>query len=252
VSPSHLPTESITPHSASAASRRPLVAGIDGAPGGWVVVTVGCDDDDPADVRLVPDLLGVVAQIDAGTLAAVAIDIPIGLAADGARRADVEARQRLGPRRSSVFPAPVRSVLAATTYEEACSLSRTTCGKAISKQLFNILPKIREVDALVTPQRQQRLFEMSPELSLAVLAGTPMAHPKTMPAGRAERIAALGRVFNAEEIERHLTTAPRGAGRDDILDAFAGAWTARRHAAAQHLQLGGDLDAHGLRMEVIA
>jgi predicted RNase H-like nuclease len=252
VSPSHLPTESITPHSASAASRRPLVAGIDGAPGGWVVVTVGCDDDDPADVRLVPDLLGVVAQIDAGTLAAVAIDIPIGLAADGARRADVEARRRLGPRRSSVFPAPVRSVLAATTYEEACSLSRTTCGKAISKQLFNILPKIREVDALVTPQRQQRLFEMSPELSLAVLAGTPMAHPKTTPAGRAERIAALGRVFNAEEIERHLTTAPRGAGRDDILDAFAGAWTARRHAAAQHLQLGGDLDAHGLRMEVIA
>jgi predicted RNase H-like nuclease len=203
-------------------------------------------------VRLVPDLLGVVAQIDAGTLAGVAIDIPIGLAEDGARRADVEARQWLGPRRSSVFPAPVRSVLTATTYDEACSLSRATCGKAISKQLFNILPKIREVDALVTPQRQQRLFEMSPELSLAVLAGAPMTHPKTTPAGRAERIDALGRVFNAEEIERHLTTAPRGARRDDILDAFAGAWTARRHVAARHLQLGGDLDAHGLRMEVIA
>jgi predicted RNase H-like nuclease len=228
-----------------------VVAGIDGAPGGWVVVTVG-GDDDAADVRLVPDLLGVMAQIDAGTLAAVAIDIPIGLAADGARRADVEARQRLGPRSSSVFPAPVRSVLAATTYEEACFLSRAACGKAISKQLFNILPKIREVDALVTPQRQRRLFEMSPELSLAVLAGAPMAHPKTTPAGRAERIDALGRVFDPGEIERSLSTAPRGAQRDDVLDAFAGAWTARRHAAAQHLQLGGDLDARGLRMEVIA
>jgi predicted RNase H-like nuclease len=229
-----------------------VVAGIDGAPGGWVVVTVGCDDDDAADVRLVPDLLGVMAQIDAGTLTAVAIDIPIGLAADGARRADVEARQRLGPRRSSVFPAPVRSVLAATTYEEACFLSRAACGKAISKQLFNILPKIREVDTLVTPQRQRRLFEMSPELSLAVLAGAPMAHPKTTPAGRAERIEALGRVFDAEEIERHLSRAPRGAQRDDVLDALAGAWTARRRAAAQHPQLGGDLDARGLRMEVIA
>jgi predicted RNase H-like nuclease len=228
-----------------------VVAGIDGAPGGWVVVTVG-GDDDAADVRLVPDLLGVMAQIDAGTLTAVAIDIPIGLAADGARRADVEARQRLGPRRSSVFPAPVRSVLAATTYEEACFLSRAACGKAISKQLFNILPKIREVDTLVTPQRQRRLFEMSPELSLAVLAGAPMAHPKTTPAGRAERIEALGRVFDAEEIERHLSRAPRGAQRDDVLDALAGAWTARRRAAAQHLQLGGDLDARGLRMEVIA
>jgi len=32
-----------------------------------------------------------MARIDAGTLAAVAIDIPIGLAPDRARRADVEA-----------------------------------------------------------------------------------------------------------------------------------------------------------------
>jgi len=243
---------SITPLSASAnATPRPLVAGIDGAPGGWVVVTVARHDNDAADVRLVPDLLGVMGQIDTGTLAAVAIDIPIGLAPDGARRADVEARRQLGPRRSSVFPAPVRSVLAATTYEEACALSRAACGKAVSKQLFNILPKIREVDALVTPQRQQRAFEMSPELSLALLAGAPMAYPKTTPAGLAERIVALGQVFGAEEIERHLRQPPRGARRDDILDAFAGVWTARRHAAGQHLQLGGDVDARGLRMEVI-
>ena len=64
-------------------------------------------------------------------------------------------------------------------------------GKGLSRQLWNILPKIREVDALVTPERQRRLFEMSPELSLAVLAGAPMAHPKTTPAGRTERIDAL-------------------------------------------------------------
>ena len=163
-------------------------------------------------MRAGPRSLGaLIAHIDAGTLAAVAIDIPIGLAPQGPRRADIEARQRLGPRRSSVFPAPVRSVLAALTYEEACSLSRAACGKAISKQLFNILPKIREVDALVTPQRQQRLFEMSPELSLAVLAGAPMAHPKTTPAGRAERIDALGPAFGLEEIERHLPGRHPGA-----------------------------------------
>ncbi len=193
-----------------------------------------------------------MAQIDAGTLAAAAIDIPIGLARDGPRRADAEARRQLGPRRSSVFPAPVRSVLAATTYAEACALSRAACGKAISKQLFNILPKIREVDALITPLRQERLFEMSPELSLAVLAGAPMAHPKTTPAGRAERIRALGEVFGPEEVERHVVRPPRGARVDDVLDAFAGAWTARRRASDRHLQLGGDLDALGLRMEVVA
>jgi predicted RNase H-like nuclease len=200
----------------------------------------------------VPDLGDLIGQIDAGALAAVAVDIPIGLASDGPRRADVEARRRLGPRRSSVFPAPVRSVLAASTYAEACALSRSACGKAISKQLFNILPKIREVDALVTPLRQRRLFEMSPELSLAVIAGAPMAHPKTTPAGRAERVQALGGVFGHEQIAHHVRHTPAGAGVDDVLDAFAGAWTARRYVAATHLQLGGDVDERGLRMEVVA
>jgi predicted RNase H-like nuclease len=194
----------------------------------------------------------VIAQIDDGTLAAAAIDIPIGLAPLGPRRADVEARRRLGPRRSSVFPAPVRAVLAASTYEEACALSRAASGKAISKQLFNILPKIREVDQLVTPLRQRHLFEMCPELSLAVLDGAPMAYAKTTAAGRAERMRALSSVFGPAELERHVRPAPPGAKADDVLDAFAGAWTARRCAAAAHLQLGGDLDERGLRMEVVA
>jgi predicted RNase H-like nuclease len=229
-----------------------LVAGVDGARGGWVVVTLTNGGNDAADVRVVPDLRDLMGQIDTGALAAVAVDIPIGLAADGPRRADVEARRHLGPRRSSVFPAPVRSVLAASTYEEACALSRAACGKAISKQLFNILPKIREVDALVTPLRQERLFEMSPELSLAILAGSPMAHAKTTPAGRAERLRVLSEVFGREQMEHHARHTPAGAGSDDVLDAFAGAWTARRHATAQHLQLGGDVDARGLRMEVVA
>jgi len=229
-----------------------LVAGIDGARGGWVVVTVTCDGNDEADVRVVPDLHAVIERIDSGALAAAAIDIPIGLATGEPRRADVEARRLLGARRSSVFPAPARSVLAASTYEQACALSRAACGKAISKQLFNILPKIREVDELVTPRRQQRLFEMCPELSLGVLSGAPMAHAKTTAAGRGERMRALGDVFGRKEIERHIRQTHPGARADDVLDAFAGAWTARRYAAAAHLQLGGDLDARQLRMEVVA
>ncbi len=216
------------------------------------MVTVTCGGKDEADVRVLPDLHEVIEQIESGALAAAAIDIPIGLAPGEPRRADVEARRRLGPRRSSVFPAPARSVLAASTYEEACALSRAACGKAISKQLFNILPKIREVDELVTPRRQQRLFEMCPELSLSVLAGAPMAHAKTTAAGRAERRRVLGNVFGRKEIERHMRHAHPGAGADDVLDAFAGAWTARRYAAAAHLQLGGDLDERRLRMEVVA
>lgn len=203
-------------------------------------------------MRLDPDLRAVIAQIDAGELATAAVDIPIGLASGGPRRADVEARRLLGPRRSSVFPAPARSVLAATSYEEACALSRAASGKAISKQLFNILPKISEVDAVITPQRQRRLFEMCPELSLTVLAGAPMNHAKTTAAGRVERLDALGAAFGHAAIQRHLRSVPRGAKADDLLDALAGAWTAMRVAAAEHLQLGGDVDERGLRMEVVA
>lgn len=217
-----------------------------------MIVTVAGDGPGPHEVGAVSCLDGLVAQIDSGALAAGAIDIPIGLASGGPRQSDIEARRRLGPRRSSVFPAPVRSVLDATTYEEACILSRAACGKAISKQLFNILPKIREVDEVQTSLRQRRLVEMCPELSLAVLTGAPMAHAKTTAAGRAERLRALGAVFGPEEIEHHVRRPPPGARADDVLDAFAGAWTARRFAAGAHLHLGGQLDDRGLRMEVVA
>jgi predicted RNase H-like nuclease len=225
---------------------------VDGCRGGWLVVIVARDGDSTADVRSVPDLYELTERLDAGVLAGAAIDIPIGLASRGSRQSDIEARRRLGPRRSSVFPAPVRSVLDATTYEEACILSRAACGKAISKQLFNILPKIREVDEVQTSLRQRRLVEMCPELSLALLTGAPMAHAKTTAAGRAERLRALGAVFGPEEIEHHVRRPPQGARADDVLDAFAGAWTARRFAAGAHLHLGGQLDERGLRMEVVA
>jgi predicted RNase H-like nuclease len=225
---------------------------MDGCRGGWLVVTVARDGDSTADVRSVPNLHEVIEGIDAGELAAAAIDIPIGLAPRGPRQSDIEARRRLGPRRSSVFPAPVRSVLDATSYQEACIMSRAACGKAISKQLFNILPKIREVDRLQTALRQRALVEMCPELSLAVLAGAPMAHAKSTLAGRTERMRTLGAVFGTEQIEHHVRRPPPGARADDVLDAFAGAWTARRFARGAHLHLGGQLDERGLRMEVVA
>jgi predicted RNase H-like nuclease len=226
-----------------------LVAGLDGCRAGWVMATVPLGATGPLRLELVDDLRDVVSRMETGTLAAAAIDIPIGLATAAPRRCDVEARRLLGPRRSSVFPAPARSVLGAAGYEEACARSALACGKKISRQLFNILPKIQQVDAVVTPQRQARLFEMCPELSFALLAGAPMRANKRSAAGRAERRAALEAVFgDLEPFDRR----PRGAAPDDVLDALIGAWTARRHATQAHVQLGGELDAKGLRMEMIA
>lgn len=203
-------------------------------------------------VRVVAGLDDVVAALESGDLAGAAIDIPIGLAAAGPRACDQEARRLLGPRRNSVFPAPVRAVLAADTYAEACAISRAVCGKGLSKQLYNIVDKIREVDAVQSPRLQAQLFESSPELSFTLMAGgAPMRHTKRTLEGRAERVATLRQAFGLD-VTPLVEPPPAGAARDDVLDAIALAWTARRYLAGSCLRLGSELDAAGLRMEVVA
>src|SRR5687767_1286625 len=104
-----------------------MVAGVDGCRGGWVVVTVAvdCADDTPApECVVVPDLTAIVEHVRDGSLAAVGLDMPIGLAADGRRQAAREARTRLGRRRSSLFPTPPFAVLGSTDYAGAVERCR--------------------------------------------------------------------------------------------------------------------------------
>ena len=189
-------------------------------------------------VVVIADLDPLVAAVDEGTVTAAGVDIPIGLAAREPRRCDREARRLLGPRRSSVFPAPVHGVLDAPSYAEACAISRRMSGKAISTQLYNIVPKIREVDAALSarPGLQEHVFEMCPELSFAVLAGAPMTHPKRTAAGRSERLDALRSAFG-DALDGLSASPPPGAAPDDVLDALAGlsdhATPRRRHLVAR-------------------
>jgi predicted RNase H-like nuclease len=211
----------------------------------------GGTGNDHVDVRVVPSLGEVVSALQSARLAAAAIDIPIGLSGSGPRDCDRAARRLLGPRRSSVFPAPVRAVLDATSYSDACAISRAHCGKGVSKQLYNIVGKIREVDRLVSPHLQRQLFEACPELSFAVMSdGEPMLHNKRTAEGRAARVAALGTVLG--DIASFVDAPPEGAASDDVFDALALAWTARRSLTDSCQRLGGELDETGLRMEVSA
>jgi predicted RNase H-like nuclease len=224
---------------------------MDGCRAGWVLATVAAESITGArpTVTVMADLSDLIADLDAGRVVAAGLDIPIGLPSSGPRQADQLARARLGRRKSSVFPAPARPVLAATTYDEACDLSRRASGVAISRQLFNILPKIREVDALQSPRRQEHLFEVHPELSFAELAGAPMPYAKRTPEGRATRIDALSAWFGG--VHDLAASPPRGAQPDDVLDALVVLWTAQRYRAGRHFRLGGDVDETGLRTEVI-
>src|SRR4051794_31400330 len=103
--------------------RAARVVGIDGCRGGWVIAS---RDDCIVAARLA-DALG-----DLGTGDVVGIDMPIGLAATGPRRCDVEARQFLRPRGSTVFPTPARGVVHHTDYGLANAASRTITGRGIS------------------------------------------------------------------------------------------------------------------------
>jgi predicted RNase H-like nuclease len=228
------------------------VAGVDGCPGGWVVVRV----DAAGRLRVAETFVAAsIVELLARTrdCQTVGIDVPIGLCDSEPRQADIAARRVIGARRNSVFPAPVRPVLNAKSYVEACTVSEQACGKKLSKQAFAILPKIRESDQamLVDTTLQEWMFEVHPEVCFWALNGhEPLRHYKKSPEGDGERTALLASVFTSDVAD---LTAPRGAARDDVLDACAAAWTARRFATGQHQTLPEvpPVDSRGLRMEIV-
>ncbi|MDE0115875.1 MAG: DUF429 domain-containing protein [bacterium] len=233
----------------------PLVAGVDAAKGGWVMAVAGTTPGSSVTFSLWPCFADAWAEARSRELVAIGVDMPIGLPAKELRRSDIEARELLGPRRSSLFWTPPLCVLEAADHAEANSLSKSTTGRGLSIQAFHLLPKMREVREVLTPddlaaEARPQAAEVHPETSFAVLAGHPMAMPKRQPAGQAERLAALAPEFD------NLDAAPEpptGATIDDLLDAAAAAWTARRMAAGTAMILGqGKVDETGYPMAIWA
>lgn len=223
-----------------------VVAGVDGCKGGWLAARRS--DTGEVSVEVLTSIGPLVDELRAGALTALAVDMPIGLPHTGPRQCDIEARRRLGPRRASVFPTPVRAVLGATTYEEACARSRAACGRALSRQAYNLLPRIADVDAVVNPDDQQLMVEAHPELAFALLAGSPLDAPKRTARGRDARLGAL----SGRGLVPPLSV-PRGAALDDVLDAIALTEVAERVVAGVAERLGdATRDARGLRMEIVA
>lgn len=234
------------------AGRGACLAGVDGCRGGWVVATAGATDArSPAvgevAVRVVPRFADVL-RLGAGT---VAVDIPIGLPDAGARACDLAARRLLGPRRSSVFPAPVRAALDAhgRGWEATLGASRAAAGTGLSRQAFHLLPKIAEVDDALGTVDAWLVVEAHPELAFTRLAGEPLAHPKRVAEGRAQRVALLRPAI--PQVDDLLADRPRGCAPDDLLDALALLGTARRLRDGTAELLGdGSADRRGRPMQI--
>jgi predicted RNase H-like nuclease len=229
------------------------VIGVDGCPGGWIAVTY-----DITARTLTPQCYSSFrAVLDAYSDAdVVAVDIPIGLAVGVSRRCDDEARRTLGrPRGSSVFPAPDPRVLDEVTREGAQALLRTLTGKGISAQAFGIYAKVTEVNAVMTPELQERVVEVHPEVSFwAAAERRPMTYKKKKAEGYEERRAILARVLERPIWSREEARAvARPAAPDDVLDAIVAAWTARRVAESRagRFPVDWERDHCGLRMEIV-
>jgi predicted RNase H-like nuclease len=200
------------------------VLGVDAAGKNWVAVA--------SDLRAyaAPTLVELLAVADAdGVVEVVGIDIPIGLPDGPApRRADVEARAAVGPRRPSVFMTPPRTVLAAPTYQAASEEALRVMRKGISRQAWALAPRILEVDGAVRSSAR-RIVEVHPELSFAVLAGRCLPAAKSTWAGLEDRRRLLAEAGFA--LPADLGRAGLLAGPDDVLDAAVACWSAQRVAA---------------------
>jgi predicted RNase H-like nuclease len=230
------------------------VAGVDGCPGGWIAVRW-------AD-GVTHHLCRSFAEVLALDAAVIAVDMPIGLPETAGRVAEREVRRLLGERQSSVFAIPARPAVMCTDYREACAVSarHSDPPRKVARQTFHLFPKMREVDALMTPALQRRVVEVHPELAFRLMNGeTPVPLPKKVK-GRAHPpgLELRRRLLRAAGFPLHRLSPASfrqaDVGADDLLDACACAWSARRVHEGCNLRFPADppRDARGLRMEINA
>jgi predicted RNase H-like nuclease len=217
------------------------VLGVDGWRRQWVAARL---DGRSVMVSVLPDVRAVLAVPD---VAVVGIDMPIGLSDDGARTCDVEARRRLPGAASSVFPAPVRPVLRATTYDEARAASLAASGRSLSVQSYALVPSIRSLDEALGDPPDPRVHEVHPELSFRALDGR-VTDRKISGTGLAQRIRALEAVMDVLDA---LAQDRAGLPVVDALDACAAAWSAQRIADGRAAFVGEHRpDARGRPMRI--
>lgn len=178
----------------------------------------------------------------------VGVDMPIGMPPPHPRLAEIEARRYLSPRGSTIFPTPARACLEAENYASACEMSLGAVGKRISKQAWNILPKIREVDRVTSVQAEHFVVEVHPECSFVALSGGRPLSSKHTAFGRRQRETLLEPIFGS------IPKPPRGAQSDDVLDAFAALWSVERFANNTHRTFPAtqtQRDQRGLAMRIV-
>ena len=226
------------------------LAGVDGCRNGWIVaLATDWPCLQPVELLFCPDFEAVLAATAA--CEAVAVDMPIGLPDGPAPRpCDLEAQQALGAQRSSIFLAPPRQILLASSPAEFQRLHREIRGVGAGLPVWGIVPKMREVNEALEkqPSLQDRVFEFHPERTWRRLAAGREISSKKTPAGILDRIAVLNAATAGRWTSPRSYEIPGKPALDDILDAISG--LAAAHAFLTQPRIDAPRNACGLRMEI--
>jgi predicted RNase H-like nuclease len=197
-------------------------AGIDGCKAGWLVITFDKDRAAYRVLRTTAELEEVFREHDR-----IFIDMPIGLEDEEyTRECDQLLRDTLGADyASSVFSPPIRPALDAPSYAEANMQSFEYTEKKLTVQAWNITPKIRALDTLLSENQkfQERVFESHPELIFMNLNGGMIYQKKNTKKGLRHRLDLVSREQPvAADFFREIKEEFRRneVGEDDIVDAM--------------------------------
>src|SRR5205814_2173372 len=98
-------------------------------------------------------------------------------------------------------------------------------GRGVSQQAYSLRTKIFEVAAWANGQP---VYEVHPEVSFRTMADSPLSASKKTWTGHHERVQLLRQ--HGLTVDVDLRLAGMKATVDDVLDAVAAAWSARRIA----------------------
>jgi predicted RNase H-like nuclease len=129
-----------------------LVVGVDGCRDGWIAVALA--NGRFAGAATFPRFEALLNALDDAYV--VGVDMPLGLVERGLRRCDLMLRERLGPRRSSLFVVPPRPALSLDNYDEANEATRELAGQGLTKQAYNLRDKIFELEAAVRADEERK------------------------------------------------------------------------------------------------
>ena len=227
------------------------IAGIDGSKGGWVCVS-GYENNYK---ELKFEKLKEFNDIKSKDFNLVLVDIPIGLDIDlkqGGRIVDKLARKELLTNKSSIFNAPSRLVLDAKNYEEANRINKSK-GMGLSKQSWNLVKKIKEVDEFIKNSNKTIIFESHPEIIFQVMKKDKVSTKKKNDEGIIERRNLLEKNgFNKVFLEKNLLAKDSFYKKDDFIDACSLFWSANRVITKTEVKIPNDifLDSEGIIMQI--